>query len=97
MIAVTQWVAALPGAVGRMAAFGIGPLIAASLGIILLGLLRTPLRWSGAAGAGRRRRLGVASAAAGYPDFRRRPQCRRARPGRPAASDACRRRIGPFC
>src|ERR1700709_902991 len=49
MIAVTQWVAALPGAIGRMAAFGIGPLIAASLGIVLLGLLRTPLRWSGAA------------------------------------------------
>jgi competence protein ComEC len=49
MIAVTQWVAALPGAVGRVPAFGIGPLIAASLGIILLGLLRTPLRWSGAA------------------------------------------------
>jgi competence protein ComEC len=48
MIAVTRWVAALPGAVGRMAAFGIGPLIAASAGIILLGLLRTPLRWSGA-------------------------------------------------
>src|SRR5437879_2651840 len=49
MIAVTRWVAALPGAIGRMAAFGIGPLIAASAGIILLGLLRTPLRWSGAA------------------------------------------------
>jgi competence protein ComEC len=49
MIAVTRWVADLPGAVGRMAAFGTGPLIAASLGIILLGLLRTPLRWSGAA------------------------------------------------
>jgi competence protein ComEC len=49
MIVVTQWVAALPGAIGRMAAFGIGPLIAASAGIILLGLLRTPLRWSGAA------------------------------------------------
>ncbi|WP_291842298.1 ComEC/Rec2 family competence protein [Bradyrhizobium sp.] len=48
MIAVTQWVAALPGAVGRIPAFGIGPLVAASLGIILLGLLRTPLRWSGA-------------------------------------------------
>ena len=48
MIVVTQWVAALPGAVGRVPAFGIGPLIAASLGIILLGLLRTPLRWSGA-------------------------------------------------
>jgi competence protein ComEC len=49
MIAVTQWVAALPGAVGRMAAFGIGPLIVASAGLVLLGLLRTPLRWSGAA------------------------------------------------
>jgi competence protein ComEC len=48
MIAVTQWVAGLPGAVGRMASFGIGPLIAASAGIVLLGLLRTPLRWSGA-------------------------------------------------
>jgi competence protein ComEC len=47
MIAVAQWVAALPGAIGRMAAFGIGPLIAATVGIILLGLLRTPLRWSG--------------------------------------------------
>ncbi len=48
MIAVTEWVANLPGAIGRMAAFGIGPLIAASIGIVLLGLLRTPLRWSGA-------------------------------------------------
>ncbi|MBI5262024.1 MAG: ComEC family competence protein [Bradyrhizobium sp.] len=49
MVAVARWVAALPGAVGRIAAFGIAPLIAASVGIILLGLLRTPLRWSGAA------------------------------------------------
>jgi competence protein ComEC len=49
MIVVTEWVAGLPGAIGRMAAFGIGPLIAASAGIILLGLLRTPLRWCGAA------------------------------------------------
>jgi competence protein ComEC len=48
MIAVTQWVAKLPGAVGRMSAFGTGPLIAATVGIILTGLLRTPLRWSGA-------------------------------------------------
>jgi competence protein ComEC len=48
MIAVTQWVAGLPGAVGRIAAFGTGPMIAASIGIILMGLLRTPLRWSGA-------------------------------------------------
>src|ERR1700680_565447 len=49
MIVVTEWVAALPGAIGHMAAFGTGPLIAASAGIILLGLLRTPLRWCGAA------------------------------------------------
>src|SRR6202012_1309561 len=48
MIAGTEWGVALPGASGRMAAFGIGPLIAASVGIVLLGLLRTPLRWSGA-------------------------------------------------
>lgn len=49
MIAVAQWVAGLPGAIGRIAAFGTGPLIAASLGIILMGLLRTQLRWAGAA------------------------------------------------
>ncbi|SEN31101.1 ComEC/Rec2 family competence protein [Bradyrhizobium sp. OK095] len=48
MIAVTRWVAALPGAVGSLPAFGIAPLIVASLGIIVMGLLRTPLRWSGA-------------------------------------------------
>jgi competence protein ComEC len=48
MIVVTEWVAGLPGAIGRMAAFGTGPMIAASAGIVLLGLLRTPLRWSGA-------------------------------------------------
>jgi competence protein ComEC len=48
MILVTKWVAGLPGAVGRVTAFGTGPLIVSSLGIILLGLLRTPLRWSGA-------------------------------------------------
>jgi competence protein ComEC len=49
MIVVAQWVAALPGAVGHIGAFGIGPLIGASLGIILLGLLRSPLRFVGAA------------------------------------------------
>jgi competence protein ComEC len=49
MIVVTQWVAALPGAVGRITAFGVGPLILSTLGIVLLGLLRTPLRWCGAA------------------------------------------------
>ncbi|MGA7810519.1 ComEC/Rec2 family competence protein [Bradyrhizobium sp.] len=49
MIKVTEWVAALPGAIGRMPAFGTGPLIASSIGIVLMGFLRTPLRWSGAA------------------------------------------------
>jgi competence protein ComEC len=49
MIVVTEWVAALPGAIGRMAAFGTGPLIASTAGIVLLGMLRTPLRWMGAA------------------------------------------------
>jgi len=48
MILVTQWVAALPGAIGRMASFGTGPLILSSIAIVLLGLLRSPLRWSGA-------------------------------------------------
>ncbi|MDB5501301.1 MAG: competence protein ComEC [Tardiphaga sp.] len=48
MIVVTQWVAALPGAIGRMAAFGSGPLMAATAGIVMLGLLRTPLRFAGA-------------------------------------------------
>jgi competence protein ComEC len=49
MIVSASWVAHLPGAVGCMAAFNIGPLIAASLGLVLMGLLRSPLRWSGAA------------------------------------------------
>src|SRR6201999_4523357 len=40
MISVTQWVAGLPGAVGRIHSFGTGPMIAASGGIILMGLLR---------------------------------------------------------
>jgi competence protein ComEC len=49
MIAVSQWVAALPGAIGRMPAFGTGPLLCATAGMIVLGLLRTPLRWAGIA------------------------------------------------
>ena len=49
MVAVAQWVAALPGAVGRVHAFGTGPLLAMSFGMIVLALLRTPLRLAGAA------------------------------------------------
>lgn len=48
MVAVAQWVAALPGSIGRVTAFGSGALLAMSAGIVLLGLLRTPLRWIGA-------------------------------------------------
>jgi competence protein ComEC len=49
MIAVALWVARLPGAVGRVPAFSTGVLLLATGGIILMCLLRTPLRWSGAA------------------------------------------------
>lgn len=49
MIAVAQWVAGLPGAVGRVTAFGIEPLLACSAGLVVVCLLKTPLRWCGAA------------------------------------------------
>ncbi len=48
MVAVSVWVASLPGAVGRIAAFGTGPLLLGSAGLIVLGLLRSPLRLTGA-------------------------------------------------
>jgi competence protein ComEC len=47
MDAVALWVASLPGAVGRIPAFGIGALVAATAGLVLICLLRTRLRWSG--------------------------------------------------
>ena len=49
MIAVALWVASLPGAVGRMAAFGIGPLLLGSAGLVVLCLLKSPLRLAGVA------------------------------------------------
>ncbi|MDO9412839.1 MAG: ComEC/Rec2 family competence protein [Pseudolabrys sp.] len=48
MIGVAVWVTSLPGSVGYMPAFGIGPLLLVTLGLLLMCLLRTPLRWSGA-------------------------------------------------
>ena len=48
MIAVALLVASLPGAVGRMAAFGVGPLLLGDRRAHLLCLLRTPLRWAAA-------------------------------------------------
>jgi competence protein ComEC len=50
MIWVALFVANLPGAVGRMTAFGTGPLLLCSAGLVVLCLLRSPLRWMGAAG-----------------------------------------------
>jgi len=47
MIAVALWVASLPGAVGRMPAFGVGPLLVGSAGLIVLCLLKSPLRLAG--------------------------------------------------
>ena len=49
MVAVALWVTSLPGAVGRMAAFGTGPLLLGSAGLIVLCLLKSPLRFIGAA------------------------------------------------
>jgi competence protein ComEC len=48
MVTVALWVAHLPGAVGRMAAFDTGPLLLFTLGIAVLCLLKTPPRWCGA-------------------------------------------------
>lgn len=48
MIGVATWVAGLPGAVGRIHAFGVGPLLVASFGLVLICLLRSQLRWCGA-------------------------------------------------
>ena len=65
MIAVALFVASLPGAVGRMTAFGTGPLLLCTVGLVLLGLLRSPLRWSGAVTVIVAAALGGARAAAG--------------------------------
>src|SRR5262249_7491760 len=47
MIAVAMFVAGLPGAVGRMAAFGAGPLLLVTGGLVVLCLLKSPLRFAG--------------------------------------------------
>ena len=47
MDAVGLWVASLPGAYGRVNLFGTGPLLLATAGFLVIGLLKTPLRWSG--------------------------------------------------
>ncbi len=47
MTNVALWVASLPGAVGHIQAFGTGPLLLGTAALLLLCLLRSPLRWSG--------------------------------------------------
>jgi competence protein ComEC len=47
MNAIALWVASLPGAVGRIPAFGIGALLMASAGLFVICLLRTRLRFAG--------------------------------------------------
>ena len=49
MITVALFVARLPGAVGRVHAFGVGPLLLGTGGLVVLCLFRSPLRWCGAA------------------------------------------------
>jgi competence protein ComEC len=49
MVMVATWVAHLPGAVGHVPAFGIGALLLASAGLVMLCLLRSPLRFAGVA------------------------------------------------
>jgi competence protein ComEC len=44
---VAVWVAGLPGAFGRVTAFGTAPLLLATAGLLLICLLKTPLRVSG--------------------------------------------------
>jgi len=58
MVMVALWVAHLPGAVGRIPAFGIGAVLFATGGLVVLCLLRSPLRFAGLALA----LLGVAAA-----------------------------------
>jgi len=48
MDAVALWVAGLPGAVGRVPAFGVGALLAATAGLVVLCLMRSRLRFAGA-------------------------------------------------
>jgi competence protein ComEC len=48
MISVAQWVTSFPGALGRVVAFGVGPLLLCSAGLVMLCLLKTPLRFIGA-------------------------------------------------
>jgi competence protein ComEC len=47
MVSVALWVTALPGAVGRVPAFGVGPMLLGTAGLVVLCLLKSPLRHAG--------------------------------------------------
>jgi competence protein ComEC len=47
MIAIAVWVTRFPGAVGRVHAFGIGALLLLTLGLVMICLFRSRLRWAG--------------------------------------------------
>ena len=64
IIGVVLWVAHLPGAVGAIPAFGTGPLLLCAAGLLLLCLLRTPLRLGGVPLDACRRSLGAGDATA---------------------------------
>jgi competence protein ComEC len=49
MTAVALWTTTFPGALGRVAAFGAGPLLLSTIGLVILCLLKTPLRLIGGA------------------------------------------------
>jgi competence protein ComEC len=68
--------ASLPGAFGRVTALGTGPLLLGTAALLLIGLLKTPLRCAGHP----RGRLGGVRAAAGGSDIRRRADLRCAVP-----------------
>ena len=86
MIAVALWVASLPGAVGRMAAFGIGPLLLCTAGPgRALPAARPPLRLIGVVligGCGRCGRPHAAARCAGRGRRQRRCGARRRRTAR---------------
>lgn len=49
MDTIALWVASLPGAFGRVTSFGTGPLLLLTAALLVIGLFKTPLRWSGLA------------------------------------------------
>ena len=47
MVAIAQWVSDLPGALVHLRAFGVGPLLLATGGLVVFCLMRSPLRSAG--------------------------------------------------